>query len=174
MTTATLAIEKAVAPESSLERIELDLLLEAISRHYGYDFRDYARNSLSRGVWRRARAEGVSSLSGLQEKVLHDPQCMERLLADLSINVTSAFRDPGFFAALRTKVVPLLRTYPFIRIWTAGCSTGEEAYSVAILLEEEGLYDDTEVFGYTLTETRAFAMKALERRLKVIGLAPVA
>ena len=71
--------------------------------------------------------------------MLHDPAAMERLLLDLSINVTSMFRDPGFYQAFREDVVPLLRTYPFIRIWHAGCSTGEEVYSMAILLEEEGL-----------------------------------
>jgi chemotaxis protein methyltransferase CheR len=85
--------------------------------------------------------------------VLHDPACMNRLLADLSINVTALFRDPTFFAAFREKAVPLLRTYPFIRIWAAGCASGEEAYSLAILLLEEGLYDRTRIYATDTNET---------------------
>src|ERR1044072_3593313 len=126
-----------------LEEIELSLLLEGVFRQYGFDFREYAPASLRRRGWRRGHAEGVRTISGLIERVLHDPQCMERLLLDLSINVTAMFRDPSFFLAFREKVVPLLRTYPFTRIWVAGCSTGEEVYSIAILLAEEGLYDRT-------------------------------
>jgi chemotaxis protein methyltransferase CheR len=111
---------------SELEALEIELLLEGIHRHYGYDFREYARSSIKRRLWRRVYAEGLDSISGLQERVLHDPACMDRLLLDLSINVTSMFRDPSFHRALRSQVVPLLRTYPFIRIWNAGCSSGEE------------------------------------------------
>ena len=129
-----------------IESIELDLLLEAIYRRYSHDFRSYARSSLKRRLWRRVSEERLHSLSGLQEKVLHDPDCMERLLLDLSINVTAMFRDPPFYAALRDKVIPLLRTYPFIRVWNAGCSTGEEVYSMAVLLEEEGLYERTRIY----------------------------
>ena len=109
-----------------LERLEIELLLEAVYRRYGFDFRDYAPASLKRRLWRRIRAEGLESVSGLQERLLHDPAVMERLLLDLSINVTAMFRDPTFYVAFREKVVPLLRTYPFVRIWNAGCSTGEE------------------------------------------------
>jgi chemotaxis protein methyltransferase CheR len=86
-------------------------------------------------------ALGVRTLSELQGKVLHDPECMNKLLVGLTVNVSAMFRDPGFFHVFRTKVVPVLRTYPFIRIWHAGCATGEEVYSLAILLAEEGLYD---------------------------------
>jgi chemotaxis protein methyltransferase CheR len=93
-----------------------------------------------------AAEEGAESISGLQERVLHDPAAMERLLAGLSVNVTSMFRDPTFFVAFREHVVPLLRTYPFIRVWNAGCSTGEETYSFAILLEEEGLYERSRIY----------------------------
>src|SRR3954451_17077004 len=132
--------------DSALERIELELLLEGIYRQYGYDLRACALGSLRRRLWRRAHAEGVRTLSALQELVLHDPACMQRLLADLSINVTSLFRDPTFYAAFREKAVPLLRTYPFIRIWAAGCASGEEAYSLAILLQEEGLYDRSRIY----------------------------
>jgi chemotaxis protein methyltransferase CheR len=107
-----------------LEEIEIGLLLEGINSHYGYDFRGYAPASLRRRLWHRAHAEGLRSISALQDRVLHDSAAMQRLLVDLSVNVTTMFRDPTFYAALREKVVPLLRTYPFLRIWNAGCSTG--------------------------------------------------
>ena len=129
-----------------LEALELRLLLDAIHHQYGYDFRGYARTSLKRRIWRRITEEGLETISGLQERVLHDPDALERLLVDFSINVTSMFRDPSFFAALREKVVPILRTYPFIRIWNAGCSTGEETYSLALVLHEEGLADRARVY----------------------------
>jgi chemotaxis protein methyltransferase CheR len=132
--------------DEARERIEIDLLLEAIQRRYGYDFRGYALASLRRRLWHRAYGEGLQTLSGLQERVLHDPTCMDRLLRDLSINVTEMFRDPSFHRALRERVFPLLRTHPFIRIWNAGCSTGEEIYSLAIALREEGLLDRTRIY----------------------------
>ena len=129
-----------------LEEIELSLLLEGMFRQYGFDFREYAPASLRRRVWRRVFAEGLETISALQDKLLHDPACMERLLLDLSINVTAMFRDPGFYRALREKVVPLLKTYPFTRIWVAGCSSGEEVYSLAILLDEEKVYERTRLY----------------------------
>jgi chemotaxis protein methyltransferase CheR len=135
-----------------LEEIEIALLLEAIFRRYGFDFREYAPASLRRRLWRRANAEGLPTLSALQDRVLHDPSCMERLLLDLSINVTAMFRDPAFFVALREKVVPLLRTYPFTRIWVAGCSTGEEVYSLAIVLDEESLLERTRIYATDINE----------------------
>jgi chemotaxis protein methyltransferase CheR len=134
------------ADDQELERLELELLLQAIHAHYGYDFRGYARASLRRRLWRRADLEGLRTLSGLQECILHDPSCMERLLADLSINVTAMFRDPACHAALRDQVWPLLRSHPFIRIWVAGCSTGEEVVSVAISLRESGLLERSLVY----------------------------
>jgi chemotaxis protein methyltransferase CheR len=140
-------------PSEDLEDLELTLLLEAISRHYGYDFREYARASIKRRMWRRMIEEDLASLSGLQERVLHDPACMERLLVDLSINVTSMFRDPSFWVAMRDKVVPLLRTYPFVRVWNPGCSTGEETYSLAVLLREEGLEHRTRIYATDLNAT---------------------
>ena len=96
--------------------------------------------------------EKVETVSALQELVLHDPAVMERLLLDLSINVTAMFRDPTFFLAFREKVVPLLRTYPFSRLWVAGCSTGEEVYSLAILLAEEGLADRVRIYATDINE----------------------
>jgi chemotaxis protein methyltransferase CheR len=135
-----------------VEEIEVELLLEAIFRRYGFDFREYAPASLKRRLWRRAYAEGVETISALQARVLHDPACMERLLLDLSINVTTMFRDPTFYAAFREKVVPMLRTYPFTRIWMAGCSTGEEVYSLAIVLQEEELLDRTRIYATDINE----------------------
>jgi chemotaxis protein methyltransferase CheR len=135
-----------------VEEIEVALLLEAIYRGYGFDFREYAPASLKRRLWRRAHAEGVETISALQARVLHDPSCMERLLLDLSISVTTMFRDPSFYAAFREKVVPLLRTYPFARVWVAGCSTGEEVYSLAIVLDEEELLDRTRIYATDINE----------------------
>ena len=132
--------------QEELECLEIELLLEGVHRRYAYDFRDYAPASLRRRLWRRAQAEGVRTLSALQERVLHDPACMERLLLDLSVTTTSMFRDPPFWRAFREHVVPVLRTHPFLRIWIAGCSTGQETYSMAILLEEEGLLDRSRIY----------------------------
>lgn len=145
--------ERSDEDAQARERIEIDLLLEAIYRRYNYDFRGYASASLRRRIWRRTYGEQLTTISGLQERVLHDPTAMDRLLRDLSINVTEMFRDPGFYAALREKAFPLLRTYPFIRIWNAGCSTGEEIYSIAIALREEGLLERSRIYGTDINET---------------------
>ena len=134
------------------ERLELDLLLEALHRRYGFDFRGYAPASLRRRLWRRIDLEGLRTLSGLQERILHDPGAVERLLADLSINVTEMFRDPGYYAALREKVVPVLRTHPFLRVWVAGCSSGEEVVSLAILLREAGLLDRARIYATDMND----------------------
>ena len=139
--------------DSEREAVEIALLLEGVYQHYGFDFRHYAKASLRRRLWRRVHAEGLHTVSGLQERVLHDRSAMERLLLDLSINVTSMFRDPGFFASFRQNVVPSLRTYPFLRIWNAGCATGEETYSLAILLREVGLYDRARIYATDINET---------------------
>ena len=146
--------------KEQLEEIEIQLLLEGIFRYYGFDFRNYALASLKRRIWNTIHAEGLTSVSGLQEKVLHDSECMERFLYKLSVNVTSMFRDPGFFLVFRNKVVPVLRTYPFIRIWHAGCSTGEEVYSMAILLHEEGLYHRSRLYATDINEMSLRKAKA--------------
>jgi chemotaxis protein methyltransferase CheR len=148
------------AGDPELEQLEIELLLEAVYRRYGFDFREYAQASLKRRLWRRAYAEGASSISELQARLLHDPPSMERLLLDLSINVTSMFRDPTFYLAFREKVVPQLHTYPFTRIWCAGCSTGEEVYSLAIVLEEEGLYERTRIYATDINESVLATAKA--------------
>jgi chemotaxis protein methyltransferase CheR len=138
--------------DQDLERIEIELLLEGIYRHYGFDFRSYAYASIRRRLWKRIEAERFTTVSALQAAILHEPQMMEKLLLDLSINVTAMFRDPTFYQAFRERVVPLLRTYPYIRIWHAGCATGEEVYSMAILLQEEGLYDRSRIYATDINE----------------------
>jgi chemotaxis protein methyltransferase CheR len=138
--------------DGDLERLEIELLLEAVYRRYGFDFREYAQASLKRRLHRRLLAEGLDTISQLQSRLLHDPRCMEQLLLDLSINVTSMFRDPSFYVAFREQIVPALRTYPFTRIWCAGCATGEEVYSLAILLREEGLYERTRLYATDINE----------------------
>ena len=143
-----------------LETLEIQLLLEGVFRYYGFDFRNYALASLKRRIWKTIHSEQLKSVSGLQEKVLHDPACMERFLLGLSVNVTAMFRDPSFYVAFRTKVVPLLRTYPFIRVWHAGCSTGEEVYSMAILLQEEGLYHRCRIYATDMNEVVLKTAKA--------------
>jgi chemotaxis protein methyltransferase CheR len=141
-----------VSYDAELERLEIELLLEGVFRHYGFDFRAYAYASIRRRLWKRIEAEALSSISELQALVLHEPAAMERLLLDLSVSVTAMFRDPGFYQVFRNEVIPLMRTYPFIRIWHAGCSTGEEVYSTAIVLEEEGLLERTRVYATDIND----------------------
>ena len=134
------------------EELELRLLLEAVFQLYGFDFREYALSSLRRRVRHLMRDEGLSTISALQDRILHDPKALPRLVNGLSVSVTSMYRDPGFFRAFRQEVVPLLRTYPLVRIWHAGCSTGEEVYAMAVLLEEEGLYDRCQIYATDMNE----------------------
>jgi chemotaxis protein methyltransferase CheR len=138
--------------QSELEEIELELLLEGIYRYYGFDFRNYTLPFLNRRIRNRIYAENLTSISGLQEKVLHDPNVLKKLLNDFSINVTEMFRDPTFFLSFRENVVPNLKDYPHIRIWHVGCSTGEEVYSMAILLYEEELYEKTTIYATDMNE----------------------
>ncbi|MFL6213562.1 MAG: CheR family methyltransferase [Blastocatellia bacterium] len=139
--------------ELDLEDIEIKLLLEGVYLHYGYDFREYAPASLKRRIGDLVRDEKLASLSQLQDRILHDSACFERFVVALTVNVTSMFRDPKFYLAFRTRVVPLLKTYPFVRIWHAGCSTGEEVYSIAIVLTEEGIYDRCRIYATDLNES---------------------
>jgi len=138
--------------EASLEEIGFDLLLEAVRRIRGFDFRDYAKASLRRRVANQLTAEGVTTSTALLDRVVHDGGAMDRLLFGLSVNVSAMFRDPGFFRALRNDVIPLLRTYPFVRVWQAGCSMGEEVYSLAIVLEEEGLLDRCRIYATDISD----------------------
>jgi chemotaxis protein methyltransferase CheR len=125
----------------SVERIEVGLLLEGIHQHYGFDFRNYAPGPLTRGIHHAIEAEGVRTASGLQERVLHDPAAMERFMGFVGVHVTALFREPAMFTALRRDVFPLLVTYPSVRIWLAGCATGEEVYSLAVLLDQAAILD---------------------------------
>jgi chemotaxis protein methyltransferase CheR len=140
--------------------IEIPLLLEGIFQKYGYDFRGYAFASIRRRVLGRLAPEGVKNISGLQQKVLHDADCMGRLLKALTVHVTSMFRDPSFYLSLRRKIVPILKTYPFVRIWHAGCSTGEEVVSMAMLFEEEGIYDRCRIYATDLSDQTLRGAKA--------------
>ena len=126
--------------------IETELLVEAIYRKYGYDFRNYGKAHLLRRVRHRLERSKFKNVSEMIHAVIYDQNFYHQILSDLSINVTEMFRDPKFYQAVRKEVVPLLKTYPFIKIWHAGCSSGEEVYSMAILLEEEGLLDKTQIY----------------------------
>jgi chemotaxis protein methyltransferase CheR len=135
-----------------LEDLEVELLLAAIARRYGYDYRRYAPASLRRRLRHILHVEDAPNISSLQTRILHEPGCLERFVSSLAVHTTSLFRDPPFYEAFRTSVVPLLRTYPFARIWHAGCSTGEEVYSLAIVLHEEGLYDRCRIYATDLSD----------------------
>jgi len=134
------------------ENIEIDLLLQAIYSVSGFDFQKYMRSSIKRRIINRMRQEKMEKISSLIEKVLYEKGFVEKLIDDFSIHVTEMFRDPEFFKAFRLKVVPLLKEFPTIRIWHAGCSTGEEVFSMAILLKEEGLYDQTKIYATDINE----------------------
>ena len=138
--------------ELDLQTLEIELLLLGLTRQYGYDFRGYAPASLKRRIHHAMGELGVSTVSALQDRVLHDEDALERLLRSLTIHVTAMFRDPDFYKAVRRHVIPALRTYPFVRIWHAGCSTGEEVYSMAIMLEEEGLYDRARLYATDVSD----------------------
>jgi chemotaxis protein methyltransferase CheR len=129
-----------------MEELEIDLLLEAILRRYGYDFRNYARASLRRKVRQIAAEVGVGHISELVPRLLHDAELFSNVVGNFATPVTEMFRDPSFFKFVRETVVPYLHTWPFVRIWMAGCATGEEVYSLAILLKEEGIYERCTLF----------------------------
>jgi chemotaxis protein methyltransferase CheR len=128
---------------SRVEDIEIELLLEALYRRYHYDFRHYSRASIKRRLRQALKQLGHGSFSALQDAVLHDPTVLPQLLDFLTVQVSEMFRDPSYWRALREKVIPHLRTYPSLKVWIAGCSGGEELYSVVILFREEGLESRT-------------------------------
>ena len=138
--------------KDEIESIEIDLLLDGIYQRYGYDFRSYASTSIRRRIWKFAEQEKLATISAVQEAVLHQSDMMDKFVLSLTVNVTTMFRDPAFFLALRNEVVPILKTYPMIRIWDAGCATGEEAYSMAIVLKEEGIYDRCRIYATDMNE----------------------
>lgn len=172
-TQTELVTETEAPPLNELQEIEINLLLEGLYQKYGYDFRGYVRASLCRRILNRMKAERLPTITALLEKVLHEQGYLERLLNDLSIRMTEMYRDPDFFAAFRNEVVPLLRELPEIRIWHAGCATGEEVYSMAILIQEEGLADKTTIYATDMNEKAltaaqkgAFPLKKMQQYTK--------
>ncbi|AWM39233.1 Chemotaxis protein methyltransferase Cher2 [Gemmata obscuriglobus] len=141
------------------EDIELRLLLEAIHKRYHYDFRGYSVASLKRRLTQARERFGCDTFSQLQDRVLHDPAVLPALLAYLTVQVSELFRDPAYFRAIREQVVPHLKTYPSLKVWVAGCSAGEEVYSLAILFREEGLDERTMFYG---TDINPEALKRAE------------
>ncbi|MBD8071466.1 CheR family methyltransferase [Bacillus sp. PS06] len=137
---------------SDLEKVEIELLLNGIYQYYGFDYRNYNLSSIRRRIWHRIKLEKLETVTQLLNQVLHDPVMMEKLLGDFSINVTEMFRDPRFFKSFRSNIVPLLKELPSIRIWHAGCSSGEEAFSMAILLHEEGLLDKSRIYATDMND----------------------
>lgn len=146
-------------PHLKTDDIELRLLLEGIALRYGYDFRGYSLASVKRRLGQAREHFGCATFSELQNRVLHDAGLMEPLLGFLTVQVSEMFRDPGYFRALREKVIPHLRTFPSIKVWVAGCSAGEELYSLAILFREEGLEKRTL---YYATDINPEALKKAE------------
>jgi len=126
-----------------IEDIEIQLLLEALYQRYHYDFRHYAQASVKRRLKQAREQMGYRSFSALQESLLHDPGMLARILGYLTVQVSEMFRDPSYFRAIRENVVPHLRTYPSLKVWIAGCSSGEELYSFVVLFREEGLEQRT-------------------------------
>jgi chemotaxis protein methyltransferase CheR len=153
---------------ATVEDIEIELLLDGVHRHYGLDFRDWAQGSLRRRILQRVQEEGVGTVSALQSRVLHDPACLDRLVGALAVKFTAMFRDPRLYIVLRDQVVPMLRTYPFVRIWCAGCSTGEEVHSLAILLREEGMYERCRIYATDLND--GVLRRAATGRFPLVGM----
>jgi len=149
-----------LAAQEKVEDIEIRLLLEALYTRYHYDFRNYAMASIKRRL-RQARDQlGFGNFSALQERILHEPTMLPRLMRYLTVQVSEMFRDPSYFRAIREKVVPHLKTYPSLKVWVAGCSQGEELYSLAILFREEGLEDRTIFYATDINQEALHAAEA--------------
>jgi chemotaxis protein methyltransferase CheR len=146
--------------EENIEKLEIDLFLEALYRRYGYDFSGYAKASVRRRVRYLMAQTSFSHISDMISKILYNEAFAEKAIYDFSITVTEMFRDPGFYNALRENITSYLETFPFIKIWVAGCATGEEVYSLAILLQEEELYERATIFATDFNENAL--MKAKE------------
>jgi chemotaxis protein methyltransferase CheR len=134
------------------DNIKIQLILEAIFLKYGYDFRNFARAHIKRRLQRRLNFTGLTDFSDMLIRILNDKSFFEQVLIDLSIHVTEMFRDPAFYQALRKEIVPILKTYPYIKIWHAGCATGEEVYSMAIILKEEKIYRRCQIYATDFNE----------------------
>ncbi|NMH61513.1 CheR family methyltransferase [Alteromonas ponticola] len=138
--------------DKALQELETRLLIEAIHQRWGYDFRQYRFASLVQQIDKHVQVHGYTNIAELIPAVLHSHVKFKRLLFDISVTVTCMFRDPVSIRALYNRVFPRLETYPFLNIWHAGCATGEEAYSMAILLEEYGLYDRTQIYATDIND----------------------
>jgi len=139
--------------DDALFELEIDLFLEALFRRYRHDFRHYVRPTLRRRLAQALPAFDCPSLSALQHRMLREPSLVPTVIDFLTVQVSDLFRDPGFYEALRRHVVPVLRTYPSIRVWIAGCGAGEEVTSLAILLDEEGLLSKTTLYATDVNRT---------------------
>jgi chemotaxis protein methyltransferase CheR len=135
-----------------IETIEVSLLQEAISSRYGYDFQNYSPASFKRRILNFVSHSGLKRISELIPLLLHDPLFFSDLLCSISVTVTEMFRDPQVYRTLREKIIPILKTYPSIKVWHAGCATGEEVYSSAILFAEEGLQDRVQIYATDINE----------------------
>ncbi len=138
--------------ETDDEQLEIKLFLEAIYLKYGYDFREYSVAHTRRRLEYRRALEGMTNYSEMQHKVIYEPRFFEQVLLDLSINVTEMFRDPWFYKKVREVVLPHLQTYPFVKVWHAGCSAGQEVYSMSILLEEEAMTERAQLYATDFNE----------------------
>lgn len=136
----------------SSEDIEVKLFIEGMYLKHGYDFRDYSKAHMKRRIKNKLLMSNLESISEMQHRMLTDEEFFKSLLPAFSINVTEMYRDPEFFAYVRKEIIPLLKTYPKIKIWHAGCSTGEEVYSMAIMLQEEGLYERCQIYATDFNE----------------------
>lgn len=132
--------------------VEISLLLDGLHRIHGFDFREYSRPSIKRRILELMRAEKLETVSAFQDRLLHNSACLDRFLLGLSVHSTAMFRDPSFYLTFRKRVVPLLKTYPTVQIWVAGCSTGEEVYSLAIVLQEESLYARSRIYATDISQ----------------------
>ena len=138
---------------NELEELEIDIFIEAIKRYYGLNLKNYLLSTLKKKILNMVSFEGLNSITGLLEKILHNENSLKRFVFSVSLNVTTMFYEPAFYLALRKNVIPVLRELSFIRIWITGCSTGEEVYSMAILLQEEGLFKKCKIYATDTNET---------------------
>jgi len=146
--------------DPEIERIEIELLLQAIHLRYGYDFREYAKESIHRRLEQFIRDSSIASYSDVTARLLRDPEFFRVLLPYFSVSVTALFRDPFFYAAVGERVIPRLRAWPHVKIWHAGCATGEEVYSFAVLLREAGLLERSQVYGTDISQAALETAKA--------------
>ena len=152
--------------KNEIEAIEVRLLLDAVYQRYGYDFRDYAPSTMKRRILKRMESESLPTITALIDRIIRDPAVMDQLMMDFSITTSTMFRDPACFKTFREKIVPVLRTYPFLRIWLAGCGCGEEVLSMSILLREEGLYDRSRIY---VTDMNNAVLEKAKRGIFPVG-----